>query len=82
MIGFIGISVTSSLNHTYCRAIADLQNLQFTFSHALGFSVFSSRLLATDLNTETSTSSLYKVFLFFIQSPWDLETQLKTLLDS
>jgi hypothetical protein len=29
-------------------AIADLHNLQFTITHALGFSVFTSRILATD----------------------------------
>jgi hypothetical protein len=30
-------------------AIADLHILQFTFTHARGFSVFTSRILATDL---------------------------------
>jgi hypothetical protein len=30
-------------------AIADLHTLKFTFTHALGFSVFTSRILATDL---------------------------------
>jgi hypothetical protein len=30
-------------------AIADLHTLQFTVTHALGFSVFTSRILATDL---------------------------------
>jgi hypothetical protein len=30
-------------------AIADLQTSQFTVPHALGFSVFTSRILATDL---------------------------------
>jgi uncharacterized membrane protein YcfT len=43
--------------------MADLHNLHFTVAHALGFSVFNSRLLATDLNTETSTLNLYEVFL-------------------
>jgi hypothetical protein len=36
----------------YCRqysAIADLHTLQFSFTHALGFSVFTSRILATKL---------------------------------
>jgi hypothetical protein len=37
-------------------AIADLQTFQFTVAHALGFSVSTSRLLATDLHTETVTS--------------------------
>jgi hypothetical protein len=79
MIGFIGTSVTSSLNHTYYSAIADLHTFQFTVAHALGFSVFTSHLLATDLNTETSTSNHYEVFLsFLVQSPWNLGTQLKT----
>jgi hypothetical protein len=45
MIGFFGTSVTSSLNHTYYSAIADLLDLHFTVTHALGFSVFTSRLL-------------------------------------
>jgi hypothetical protein len=46
----------------------------------LGFSVFTSRLLATDLNTETSTSDHYEVFLLLrFQSPWNLRTRLKTL---
>jgi hypothetical protein len=83
MIGFIRTSVTSSLNHTYYSAIPDLHTFQFTVAHALGFSVFSSRLLATDLNTEISTSNHKEVFLLFlVQSPWVLGTQLKTLLDS
>jgi hypothetical protein len=78
MIGFISTSVTNSLNHTYYSAIADLHNLQFPVAQALGFSVFTSRLLATDLNTETSTSNHYEVFFpFLVQSPWKLGTQLK-----
>jgi hypothetical protein len=39
-------------------AIADSHNLQLTVAHALG-SVSTSRLLATDLNTEASTSDHY-----------------------
>jgi hypothetical protein len=80
MIGFISTSVSSSLNHTYYSAIADLHNLQFTVANAL-ISVFTSRLLATDLNTETSTSNHYEVFLpFLVQSSWNLRTQLKLSL--
>jgi hypothetical protein len=83
MIGFISTSVTSSLNHTYYNAIADLHKLQFTVVHALGFSVSTSRLLATDRNTATSTSNRYEVFLpFLVQSPWDLETQNSPLLQA
>jgi hypothetical protein len=44
-------------------AIADLHNLQFTVAHALGFSAFTIRPLATDFNTETSTSYRYEILL-------------------
>jgi hypothetical protein len=48
--------------------------------HALGFSVFTSRLLATYLNKETITLNHCEVFLsFFVQSPWNLGTQLKLI---
>jgi hypothetical protein len=81
MIGFIGTSFIVSLNYNQYSAVIDLHNLQF--AHALEFSVFTSCLLAMDLNTETSTSNHYVVFsLFLVQSPWNLRTQLKTLLDS
>jgi hypothetical protein len=71
MIGFIGTSVTISLNYNQYRAIADLHTFQLKVAHALGFSVSTSRLLATDLNTETSASNHYEVFLFFrLQSLW------------
>jgi hypothetical protein len=62
MIGYISISVTHcrliTLKHRQYSAIADLHTLHFTFVHALGFQVFTSRLLATDLNTETITVSV------------------------
>jgi hypothetical protein len=83
MIGFIGTSFTVCLTYNQYIAMADLHNLQFTVAHALGFLVSTSRLLETDLNTETSTSNRYEVFLqSLVQSPWNLRTQLKTLLDS
>jgi hypothetical protein len=70
-IGFIGTSVTVSLNYNQFRAIANLHTFQFMVAHALGFSVPTSRLLAKDFNTETITSNHYEVFLpFLIQSPW------------
>jgi hypothetical protein len=60
--------------------MTDLHNLQFTVAHALGFSVYISRLLAMDLNTETVTSNHYEVFLpLLVQPPWNLRTQLITL---
>jgi hypothetical protein len=63
MIGFIGTSITISLNYNQYSAIADLLTFQFTIAHALGFSVSTSHLLATDLNTEMITSNHYEVFL-------------------
>jgi hypothetical protein len=61
MIRFISTSVTNSLNHTYYSAIADLHNFLFTVEHALGLSVFTSRLPAMDINTEISTSDLLAI---------------------
>jgi hypothetical protein len=65
MIGFISTLVTIYVNYSQYSDIADLHTLQFTVSHALGFSDFTSRLLATDLNTENSTSNHYEVLLLF-----------------
>jgi hypothetical protein len=62
MIGFNGTSVTSSLNLQRYRYST---HFQFTVAHALGFSVLTSRILATDLNTETNISNHYEVFLLF-----------------
>jgi hypothetical protein len=59
-------------------AIAIPHNLQSTVAHALGFSVFTSRLLATGLNTETSTSNHCEVFLsLLLQSPWNADQILR-----
>jgi hypothetical protein len=62
MIGFISSWVTHSLliilTHRQYSSIAHLRTFQFTVAHALRFSVFTSRLLATDLNTQTITVSL------------------------
>jgi hypothetical protein len=65
MNGFIGTRLQSLLITLKYNDIADLHTFQFTVTHALGFSVFTSRLLATDLNTETITSSNYEVILLF-----------------
>jgi hypothetical protein len=49
MIGFIDtlyIQLETTGNY---NAIADLHTLQFTLTHSLGFLVFTSRILATDL---------------------------------
>jgi hypothetical protein len=65
MIGFIGTSVTVSLLITVNIALTLIYTIYS--SHALGFYVFTSRLLATDLNTElelqiTMKSSCYLIF--------------------
>jgi hypothetical protein len=59
MTGFISTLVTISLNYREYSAIADLHTFQSTVAYALGFSVYTCRLLATDLNTETSASDHY-----------------------
>jgi hypothetical protein len=78
MIGFIGTSVIFSLLIALkYSAIADLNNFQFTVAHALEFSFSTNRLLATDLNEETSTSNhslLLRPNLYSI----NLHTSLRT----
>jgi hypothetical protein len=70
MIGFIHSFLRSTRIYKHYSAIVDLYTFQFTITHALGFSVFTSRILVTDLNTGNSTSSHYEVFLpFLVQSP-------------
>jgi hypothetical protein len=63
---------TLSLNHSQYSDITDLHTLQFTVAHALGVSIFTNGLLATDLNTETSNLNHYEVFLLFrLQLLWN-----------
>jgi hypothetical protein len=81
MFVFISTLITISLIAINTALSLHLHTFQFTVAYALGPFVFTSRLLATDLNTETSTSNHYEVFLpFLVQSPWNLGTQLKSLL--
>jgi hypothetical protein len=47
--GFIDHLYTPLKTTSNYSAIADLHTLQFTVTHTLGFSVFTSRILATDL---------------------------------
>jgi hypothetical protein len=51
-------SLLITIKYRQYSATADLYTFQFTVAHALGFPIFTSRLLATDLNTETITVSL------------------------
>jgi hypothetical protein len=49
--GFIDIlCIHTTRDYRQYSAIAELRTLQFTVAHALGFSVFISRILATDLS--------------------------------
>jgi hypothetical protein len=74
-IGFIDRTI--SLNYKPYSAIADLHTFQFTAAHALRFSVSTSRILATDLNTGTITSNHFEVFLsFLLRSPWNADPVL------
>jgi hypothetical protein len=51
MIGFNDALYTPLGTTGNYSAIADLHTLQFTVTHALLFSVFTSRILATGFNT-------------------------------
>jgi hypothetical protein len=76
-IGWLDLLTLVHTTRTYSQysATADLHNLQFTVAHALGFSGSTSRILVTDLNTETITSNHYEVFLpFLVQSPWTADS--------
>jgi hypothetical protein len=48
---------TVSLNYKQSSAIADLHNLQFTVTYALGFSVFTSHILVTGLKQSVTKFS-------------------------
>jgi hypothetical protein len=50
MIGFIAPYTIITRDYRQYSAIADVHTFQFTAPHALGFSVSTSRILATDLS--------------------------------
>jgi hypothetical protein len=58
MIGFIDTFIHTTRDYTQYSAVDDLHNLQFTVTHTLAFSVFTSRILATDFNTVAIPVSL------------------------
>jgi hypothetical protein len=61
MIGFIDHLYTplrTALIYNKYSAITDLHTLQFTGTHALVSSIFTSRILATDFNTGIVAVSL------------------------
>jgi hypothetical protein len=85
LIGFIAPYTITQIRTSNYSAIAILRTFQFTVAHALGFSAFTSHILATDLSqshcnfksrVKTSCHSLIPV-LPFLQLPFP-----KTRLDS
>jgi hypothetical protein len=70
MIGFIEPYAFTTRDYRHYSAVADLRTLQFTVTHALGFSVFTSRILATDLsqshcNFESHMKSSFHCLIHF-----------------
>jgi hypothetical protein len=62
MIRFINISYTPLRTTGNYSATADLHTLKFTVAHALEFTVFASRILATDSWSLTVIAAHYEVF--------------------
>jgi hypothetical protein len=63
IIGFIYILFTQPGTTSNYSAISDLHTVQLTVTHALGFSVFISRILATDYITfSLSLKITYEIF--------------------
>jgi hypothetical protein len=91
MIGFIDtlyFQLGTTCNHS---AMTDLYTLQFTVTHALGFSVFTSRILATDLQQShchfkshmmSSFHSLIPFLLFLLNHLRLPFPELDTFLDN
>jgi hypothetical protein len=58
-------------DYSQYRAIADLHTLQVTVTHALGFSVFTSRIVATDLQqSHCNFKSHIKSYLHSLINFW------------
>jgi hypothetical protein len=62
MIWYIDTLYTPLATTGSYSAISDLRTLQFTVTHALRFSVFTSRILATDLWVSLSLQITHEVF--------------------
>jgi hypothetical protein len=76
-------------NNRQYRAIAILHTFQFIVTHALGFSVFTSRILATDLSqthcnfksqVKSSCHSLIRFLLFLLSHFRVRSTELDPIL--
>jgi hypothetical protein len=82
-IGFIDTLYTPFGTTDNYSAIADLRTLQFTVTHALGFSVFTSRILATDFITVSlSLKITHEVFFAPPNSFLAIILQLPTQFNS
>jgi hypothetical protein len=83
MIGFIDALYTplgTTGNYSSC---ADLHTLKFTVTHALGFSVFTSRILATDFITVSlSLQITHEVFFSQSTSLLTISSQSSSTADS
>jgi hypothetical protein len=55
---FVTHTLLITRKHRQYSTIAHLHTFQFTVAHALGFPVSTSRLLATNLNTEQHSNCL------------------------
>jgi hypothetical protein len=86
LIGFIDTSFTQLGTTSNYSVTADPHILQFTVTHALGFSVFTSRILVTDFITVSLSLHIrHEVFLLQSKSFLALILQLpipKTRLNS
>jgi hypothetical protein len=67
LLDLLALGYTLFQLHSNYSALADLHIFQFTVAHPLGFSVTTSRLLATDLHTETSTHITTSIILKIFQ---------------
>jgi hypothetical protein len=64
IIGFIATYTFTTRDYRKYSAIADLHTLHFTVTSALGFSVFTNRIMATDFVTVSPSLQItHKVFL-------------------
>jgi hypothetical protein len=75
MIGFIDTYTFTQFGTagTY-STVATLHTFQLTVAHALGFSVFSSRILATDLTQELLLQITMKSSCHFLFNPFGMLT--------
>jgi hypothetical protein len=78
MIEFIDTLFTQLRTTGNYYAIADLHILQFTITRALGFSVFTSRILATAIILQTANSVQVLFSKAHIPAGWRLETHLSS----